>query len=81
MKKIKPYFLRKIKVKKTKCLLLQFLFGALRFNPLMFNRKFCSIIHELRRVVYRPYRRTNHALSHLLHDTQCKPCTFRDISC
>ena len=30
--KIKPYFLRKIKVKKLKCLLLQFLFGALRVN-------------------------------------------------
>ena len=28
--KIKPYFLRKIKIKKLKCRLLQFLFGALR---------------------------------------------------
>ena len=30
--KIKPYFLRKIKVKKSKCRLLQFLFGTLRVN-------------------------------------------------
>ena len=30
--KIKPYFLQKIKVKKLKCGLLQFLFGALRIN-------------------------------------------------
>ena len=31
---IKPYFLRKIKVKKIKCCLLQFLFGTLRANNL-----------------------------------------------
>ena len=34
MKKIKPYFLRKIKIKKFKCLLLQYLFGALRVKLL-----------------------------------------------
>ena len=28
---------------------------------------------------YRPYRRTNHALSHLYHNTQCRPCTLRNI--
>ena len=33
---IKPYFLRKIKVKKLKCHLLQFLFGALRVNFMSF---------------------------------------------
>ena len=32
--KIKPYFLRKIKSKKLKCRLLQFLLGALRVNTL-----------------------------------------------
>ena len=32
MKKNKPYFLQKIKVKKLKCRLLQFLFGALRVS-------------------------------------------------
>ena len=31
-KKTKPYFLRKIKVEKLKCRLLQFLYGALRVN-------------------------------------------------
>ena len=30
--KNKPYFLQRIKVKKIKCRLLQFLFGALRVN-------------------------------------------------
>ena len=33
-RKIKPYFLRKIKVKKIKCRLLQVLFGALRVKQL-----------------------------------------------
>ena len=36
---------------------------------------------ELKRGDYRPYRRTNHALSHLYHDTQCRPCTLRSVSC
>ena len=37
MKNIKPYFLRKIKSKKLKCRLLQFLFGALRVNNSTFS--------------------------------------------
>ena len=28
-------------------------------------------------IIYRPYRRKNHALSHLYHDIQCGPCTLR----
>ena len=35
--KIKPYFLQKIKVKKLKCHLLQFLFGTLRVNLSLFT--------------------------------------------
>ena len=38
-------------------------------------------IPELYRGDYRPYRRTNHALSHLYHNIQCRPCTVRSISC
>ena len=33
--KIRPYFLRKIQVKKFKCRLLQFLFGALRVKNVL----------------------------------------------
>ena len=32
-------------------------------------------------VDYRPYRRTNHAISHLYHDIHSRPCTLRGISC
>ena len=39
MKKIKPYFLRKIKVKKLKCRLLQFLFGTVRVKDYNVNSK------------------------------------------
>ena len=39
MKKIKLYFLRKIKVKRLKCRLLQFLFGALRMKVLFHSTK------------------------------------------
>ena len=28
---------------------------------------------------YRPYRRTDHALSHLYHDIQCRPYTLWSI--
>ena len=30
---------------------------------------------------YRPYRRTKHALSHLYHNNQCRPCALQSISC
>ena len=45
-----------------------------------FVRLYGEIILELYRGDYRPYRRTNHAQSHLYHDIQCRPCTRRSIS-
>ena len=43
-------------------------------------RLYGEIIPELKRGDYRPYRCTNHALSHLYHNKQCRPCTLRNIS-
>ena len=45
MKKIKPYFLRKIKVKKIMCRLLQCLFGALCLNTTYFKAVGDIIMH------------------------------------
>ena len=46
-------------------------------NRAWFIRLYGEIIHELQRVDYRPYRRMYHALTHLWHDTQRRPCTLR----
>ena len=40
-----------------------------------------EIEHGLCAGIISPYRRTNHALSHLYHNDQCRPCTLRSISC
>ena len=44
-------------------------------------RLYGEIIPDLKLGDYQPNRRTNHALSHLYHDNQCRPCTLRSISC
>ena len=46
-----------------------------------FVRLYGEITPELYRGDYRPYRRTNHALSHLYHNNQFRPCTLRSVSC
>ena len=43
-----------------------------------FVRLYRQIIPELKRGDYRPYKRTNHALSHLYHDIQGKDCVSVD---
>ena len=47
--KIKPYFLQKIKVKKIKCRLLQFLFGALRVKVTRYISESFTFASELLR--------------------------------
>ena len=42
-------------------------------------RLYGKIIHERQRVDYRPYRRTNHTVTCLLHLYASAPCTLRDI--
>ena len=44
-----------------------------------FVRLYGKIIHERQRVDFRPYRRTNHTLTSLLHLYAYAPCTLRDI--
>ena len=46
-----------------------------------FVRLYGKIIHERQRVDYRPYRRTNHTLTSLLHLYASAPCMLRDIWC
>ena len=46
-----------------------------------FVRLYGKIIHERQRVDYRPYRRTNHTLTSLLHLYASAPCALRDIWC
>ena len=42
-----------------------------------FVRLYGEIILELKLGAYRPYRRTNHALFHLYHNIQYRPCILR----
>ena len=44
---IKPYFLQKIKVKKIKCCLLQFLFGVLKVKPVLVMLLFLLLAGKL----------------------------------
>ena len=44
-----------------------------------FVRLYGNIIHERELVDYRPYRRTNHTLTSLLHLYAFAPCTLQDI--
>ena len=46
-----------------------------------FVRMYVEINHRLSRVEYRPYRRSNHALSYLYHDVPCRSCTLRGTIC
>ena len=46
-----------------------------------FVRMYREINPGLSRVEYRPYRRSNHALSYLYHDISCRPCTLRGTIC
>ena len=46
-----------------------------------FFRMYGEITPELSRVDYRPYRRSNHALSYLYNDIPCRSCTLRGALC
>ena len=44
--RIKPFFLQKIKVKKLKCRLLQFLYGTLNVNSILASWEVVEIVLE-----------------------------------
>ena len=46
-----------------------------------FVRMYGELNPRLSRVEYRPYRRSNHALSYLYHDVPCRTCTLRGTIC
>ena len=70
--KIKPYFLQKIKVKKLKCRLLQFLFGALRvkyWSYLLENNKHLFLVKQPA-VSRFPVLHTDFIIEHMTHCNQ-----------